>query len=646
MAKNRLPAFILPGRPKNNASMASYTDLRKGFVLGPWEVLPDRGMLRDGERQEHLEPLVMDVLVVLASQQGEVLSKDHLIETVWEGRAQSDEPLNRCISLLRRNLGDDSRDPTYIENIPRRGYRLMMPVTGRATEGAQDEPSGRSHWLLWVGGGAAVAVLVVQLFGLRDRQAPPATDSPMQSIAIYPFACAGATEEYLCFGFSEELTSTLLQAQQIKIVKKTDAFPGDSTPQEIAEEAGVDGLLTGSVQQLGEQLKISAELVDGRNGFVVLSETFDGSVLQVFNLQVQVATVVEQSIFGDAGPPLQPASEPSSFAAFQAYARGQYQFKRRNRAAIEEAINLFEETIRLDPQFGPAYLRLAYAYLLLPEYDSSLSVESMYDLAAAKTEEGIAVDPSIQEPAGTVFGFINHKRGEWMAANDAFETAIGADTVYPLSHHWYSRFLATVGRKDEALYHARRAHELDPDRAIIISRLAITYFWVSELEAAKRYFDIANAMDQDSPIHDLAYALYLIRTDDITAARGYTKSGLEKYGFESSWVDPVFDGIEDPELKPQSIAIVTQLEADGRLAKYIVLALWALLGDADRAMATALSIEGIGQQFETGFEVMFSDELKILRDHEDFPRLLDEIGLTDYWARVGCELTDGRVHCS
>ena len=98
--------------------MERENDLNKGFTLGHWTVLPNRGLLRADGVEERVEPLVMRVLVALAEAGGEVLSKDELIDTVWDGRAQSDEPLNRCISVLRRKLGDDSRNPTFVENIP------------------------------------------------------------------------------------------------------------------------------------------------------------------------------------------------------------------------------------------------------------------------------------------------------------------------------------------------------------------------------------------------------------------------------------------------------------------------------------------------------------------------------------------------
>ncbi len=617
-------------------------------MLGPWEVLPDRGLLRDGKKREHLEPLVMRVLVALACVQGEVLSKDELIDIVWDGRALSDEPLNRCISLLRRKLGDDSRNPTYIQNIPRLGYRLMMPIKVAHAPSAPVDvrgAAGNRGWTIRATGAIALVAAVAMGLGLRGiistHDEPPA----MGSVAIYPFTCAGMTEPYLCFGFSEELTGTLLHTAQIKIVKFREALMTDRTPGEIAESLAVDGVLTGSVQQIGESLKISWEIMDAESGFTTFSDTIEGPVSEVFELQETVAFNVAQALLGPQSEPVRSASRPASFEAFEAYARGQYQFERRSRASIEESIRLFEETIRLDPMFGPAYLRLAYAYLLLPEYDSSLSIQTMYDQAAETTEVGIAADPEIRELAGTVFGFIHHKRGEWAEANAAFELAVNADRVFPVTRNWYSRFLATVGRLDDALEQANLAYEQAPDDATIISRLAITKLWVSDLSAAGQYFDIANSMGQENPIHDLAYAMYLIRMEDIATARRFTTTGLEKYGFDSAWVDPVYDGIEDPALHARSVALMTDLEADGSLPKYVVIALWAVLGEADRAFATAKSIEGIGQDFETGLEVMFSDDLRILREHSDFQQLLDVKGLTSYWSQAGCVWVDDRVRC-
>jgi tetratricopeptide (TPR) repeat protein len=402
--------------------------------------------------------------------------------------------------------------------------------------------------------------------------------------------------------------------------------------------------LTGSVQRMGDQIKISVELVDGRTGQVILSDTLDGSVEDIFRLQEQVASIIENSISGDSGPPLHAASEPSSYEAFAAYARGQYEFEVRDRDSIEQSISLFEETIRLDPLFGPAYLRLAYAYLLLPEYDTSISADSMYELAAATANAGVAADSSILQAVGTVFGFIHHKRGEWLSATRAFEMAVTADIVYPISHHWYSRLLASVGRLDESLVHAQRAHELDPDSAIIISRLAIANYWVDNVDMAGRYFGVVSKMTLEAPIHDLAYALFLIRKGQFGEAGIVAKRGLEKYGLPTEWVDSVFAGIEDPMKRDTAIDIIRQLAADERTPRYIPMILWALLDDADSAMQVALTIENPGQGFES--EVVFIHELQNVRAHEDFPLLLSHLGLDDYSDAVGCKWVDGDAVCS
>jgi len=625
--------------------MSTYTDLRRGFELGPWKVLPDRGLLRDGEREEHLEPKPMDVLVVLAARQGEVLSKDDLNDAVWDGRAQGDEPLQRAIAQLREKLGDDARSPTYIETITRRGYRLKATVVlpqPPAPPGEDAGDSGVSRWRWAAAAAAVVAVGLLVYYLAPDRS--PTVDTPMQSVAVFPFQCPGNTAEYLCFGFSEELTSTLLQAQNIKVVKSRNPMPRNGSDREIATALNVDGLLTGSVQQIDERVKIAAELVDARDGGrVVLSDTLEGSVSDIFRLQEQVASVIARSIRGSAQPVLRAASEPTSFEAFQAYARGQLEFDVRNLEAIERAIALFEETIRLDPLFGPAYLRLAYAYLLLPDYDPNISAEAMYELATARTDAGIEADPSILEPAGTVFGFIHHKRGEWLKATEAFEMAVSAQTVYPIAHHWYSRLLGTVGRLDEALAHARRAHELDPDSAVLISRLAIASFWVGDLETAGRYFGMASKMRLDAPIHYLAYALYLVRVGQTDAAKAIARASLEVNRVDSTWSDTIIDGISDPSRRAEAVATFEQVAASGMLGEYIEMTVWALLGEVDRAMDTAMSVPEWGESFE--LEVVFSPDLAALRAHPRFPELLERAGLLAYWRAIGCEWRSEGLAC-
>ena len=149
----------------------TFTDLQRGFELGPWTVIPERGLLRQGEVEEHLEPMVMDVLVVLASRQGNVVTKDQLVAAVWDGRATSDEAIAAKIAALRHKLGDDSRNPEYVETVQKRGYRLKIPVE---LSGAP-EPEQRSlsylqiPWPLLVAGLSVLVIAIIVLWPPAER---------------------------------------------------------------------------------------------------------------------------------------------------------------------------------------------------------------------------------------------------------------------------------------------------------------------------------------------------------------------------------------------------------------------------------------------------------------------------------------------
>jgi len=124
---------------------SSTTNIEKprpnGFVTGDWTIVPSRNLLVRGHEEVRLEPRVMDVLVHLAERAGEVVSKEELVERVWEGRHVTDDVLTVTIYALRKALGDDARQPRYLETVSRRGYRWIAPVKTESTETATSPPA-------------------------------------------------------------------------------------------------------------------------------------------------------------------------------------------------------------------------------------------------------------------------------------------------------------------------------------------------------------------------------------------------------------------------------------------------------------------------------------------------------------------------
>ena len=551
-----------------------------------------------------------------------------------------DDVITRCISALRRALGDDAKQPQYIETVPRRGYRVMLPVNlpdaAPVIEERGPEPSVRPDFLLIAVG--LVAVVAIAWFALFGRNRGPEVADRPASVAVFPFDCrqdVREPSEHLCFGFAEEAISTLKNVQDMQIVRMRQRY-------DPAETIGEDSVVTGSVQIIADKVKVAAQLED-RNGVVLWSDTFDAGRDGIFDLQRQVANGLRAALDSSFNASTATRHAPRNFAAAEAYALGRYLFEKRDSKSIDEAIAQFRETIRLDPGFGPAWLGLAYTYCIWPDYDPRIDRWATFDQALEIMDEGVAADPSIREAAGTVYGYVYHKRNQWADALANTTMAVNAESAGADDFHWHSRVLGSVGRLDDSLQYARKAATLDPEYPAIISRLAIASFWVNDLDNARRYFAIANRMKFDAPVHLLAYSLFLIRTGQFEEAKLGTVQALEKFDLKTNWVGPIFDGIADPANRKRALELLKQLHASNEMPDNVIVTLSVLLGDTDRAMAVARKSEAAGGLFEP--EIIYIDEFRDFRRHPDFLKFVDGMGLTDYWNGAGCSWVNDRIQC-
>ena len=617
--------------------MAAASDLRRGFEFGPFTIIPERGIVRRDGEDVHLEPKQMDALVTLAHHQPGVVSKDLLVEEVWGGRATADESIVQCIKGIRQALNkDDPRDPKYVETIHGRGYRLMVPLKIPESE-VPEVARMQIPWTWWIGGAAAILVLVY-ILGQRDE--PGGADAPIESVVVTRFVnMSGAEYQFLVDGFAEQLISTLYQVPDLRILKG-NLPAGDEAPRDIASRYDVDSVVSGSVQQLDGQFTIRTT-VYAEDPANQCGQSFRGTVQDMFGLHEQVATIVRDCIVGVTDEAVSLASKPAGSVSYLRYLRGQSLLERRDLGSLKEAADLFLESIEIDPAYGSAYLALANTYVLLADYDAQ---ESMFDLAVATVEEGITRDPSISEHAQTYIGYVQTKRGEWSVATDSFETATRSATEYPPAQHYYSRLMAATGRIDDSFVAAKAAWEMDREDPVLTSRLAIAHFWKNEMEEARQFYDIANAMDFGAPIHLQSYALFLIRDNRINEARELVRRALTLYQFDASWVDPVFDELARSPNSESMVAVLQEYSARNEMLPNALVIFWVLAGKADRAMEVAWKLVDDPTYFE--IELIYLDEFRILRQHEDFPRLLDELGLTDYWRSAGCQWDNEAGICS
>jgi TolB-like protein/DNA-binding winged helix-turn-helix (wHTH) protein/Tfp pilus assembly protein PilF len=617
------------------------SDLGKGFRLGAWTVVPEHGEISNGADTHRLEPKVMDVLQCLARHAGSLVTKQQLVDAVWQGRPVSDEVIARCISALRTHLGDDHRDPEYIETLPKRGYRLITPVQPVEAD-ASRSPSAppRRRRLGWRHVLAAVAAAAIIYTAWREF-APDVPAGSFESIAVLPFTNLSAEpDQYLADGVTEELTFALTQLPDLKVAARTSAFQFRDTAldvREIGREIGVDGIIEGSVRREGDDLRVTAQLVDAHTGYHLWAVTFDGSVSDVFRLQRRVAERVRDSI-GARKPPRDLAvAEPADPAAYDLYLRGRYALNRRGAPSLEHAIGLFEESIALNPDYGPAYLQLANAYLLMPAYTAG-QTDEMYESAVRTVDLGTRADPSIADAAAAVHGYIHYKRGKWLEADRAFQSALAGRHVDSTTHQWYSNMLAAVGRLNDALEQAQRAHKLDPLSPVVVSRLAVTELWTNDNAAAESHFAVASELGIRSPLHTEGHLLLLLRQRRLDEARQF--SAALGGGTMPPWVGLLLDCVGE---SLECAEAAAALESATAVSPRVQLVAWSVLGDLARVTEVARRLETDIGAFDT--ELLFIAELEALRRDPEFERLMEALGIAEYWRNVGCTWSDAGVVC-
>ncbi len=642
------------------------------FQIGPWRVRPLLGTLTGAGGTVHLEPKVMGVLVHLAERRGEVVTREQFIERVWHGRVVTDEVLSRCISLLRTQLGDNPREPQYIQTVPKIGYRLVMPVEWRAspqsTEAAGPDrvdasstavpatgaPVGRRP-LLWAIGAVILLGLGLGVWRWIDRSLWHET-AEQAAIAVLPFAnlSGDPANEYFSDGLTEELIDRLSHVPGLRVVARTSAFALKGSTEDvrsIADRLGVHYVLEGSVRKQDDQVRITAQLIDAERGFHLWSKRFDGELRQIFSLQDDVANAIVMQLqprLAGIRTPTEISTAPPTqvIPAYELLLRGRYNLKRRDEAPIRRSIELFQEALRLDPGFVDAYSELAGAYALLPYY-SYEDQEEMFGLALATIERGASVNPAVRDAAEGTRAFIHFGRWEWIDAEEAFRHALARQSSDPNLHQWYSQLLACVGNARESLKHAELSRRLDVLSPVVNDRLAVAYLWVNDDEHARIQFDVADELGMGPTANPEAYLVLLLRQGDYQRAREILV-GLQKlFARANEWIDPFLAALGDSALRPAAIAAVARATEKHSISLKYQYGTWLYLGEADRAMDAAMRLVEEPTDFDVEF--LFARETAPLRRHVRFGELVRKIGLDRYWDRYGwpdmCARKGNRIEC-
>ena len=649
-------------------------ELKQGFRLGNWEVRPLTGEVSGADGPVHLEPKVMEVLAALAQQPGEVVERDELLRRVWGARAAvADEPLTRCIAELRRVLGDSRQTPVFIQTIPKRGYRLLCPVTPLAAPSPEAPPPVPAHTqeparpppstvtppaptattpesarrrahpaVLGSSISAALVLTGIAVWAMGRGPTESSSFPPIErnTIAVLPFTDVGGSSDNAYFGegLADEILSRLSAVEGLRVVARTSSFAVRASVDDvrsIAQRLSVAHVLEGTVRRDGERVRIDVQLIDAPRGYRLWNARYDGVLGDIFALQDEIANGIVAKLRNTVAAelPAMPIATPAPTASIDAYfalLRGRQHLNRRDEDSLRRSISLFEQAIELDRRYGQAYVELAKAYALLPSYSAEIQDE-MFDLALATLATGVAQDAALDDSMQVVLALIAYARWDWISAEVAFRRALEHGHNDPDLLVWYSQFLATVGRPAEAAVQARQARELDLLSPVVNHRLSVASMWIDADDDAARYAQVAEELGM-GPAPD-AYIVLKLRQRDFAAVRPLLIGVQTMFARPTAWVDPLLEALADPARRPHAVGALARAEAARDVPPKYLFGSWLYLGEAERALEAGLRLVNDRPSFNVEF--VFAREARELRRHPRFGELVRAIGLNRYWDRFG-----------
>ena len=434
--------------------------------FGAFEVdLEGRRLLKKGT-QIPLREQSFQVLAALIDRPGEIVTREELRKRLWSPDTFVDfeVALNSAVSRLRDALGDSADEPSFIETIPKRGYRFVGPIPKRP------------------------------------------------AVAVMPFVnqTAEAKDEYFSDGLTDELIRVLSRIDGLRVTASSVVFRFKGQrcdARQIGRELGVEAVLEGSIWRSGDRIRITVNLVGAKDGFNLWAQRFDGNLGDLFTIQDQVCAAVAEALHMRLASQI-PKRHPSNAVAYMQYLKGAYLLKRRRPEDIRRAFEYQQEAIRLEPDYAEPYYGAGMFYIVSAVYGAMPPRTALRE-AEELVSKGLALDENSTRLHSTL-GMLRMFQWRWTESEQAHNKALSLEPTNEFPHMCYPILCSFLGRHDEAVFHAAKAVELDPLDLMTNFRLVQANCYAGRHEEAVRCGRIAIQLTPESPYTYFYLALSLV----------------------------------------------------------------------------------------------------------------------------------------
>jgi TolB-like protein/Tfp pilus assembly protein PilF len=427
------------------------------YEFGAYRLEVQSGMLFRAGNRVALAPKVAELLGALVQAAGAVITREQLQGLLWPDTVVEEGSLTSHISTLRKALGSAPNGQEFIETLPKRGYRFVIPVTqvvSRETES--------------VVGRVMLVVLPFENLSSGDRY------------------------DYFSEGLTEELITQLarLSPQRLGVIARTSAMQFKSTTKGVAQigsELGVDVLLEGSVRRERDRVRITAQLIRVSDESHLWAQSYERAPHDVLQVQVEVARAVAREIQIQLTPNEEQRSNPDTTRrvnpeAYELYLRGRHFWNRRTEEGIRKSIECFEQALRHDSRFAAAHDGISDAHTMLACRGMTPAVESFHKAKAA-AREAVRIEPELGEGYASLAHVRLHD-WDWVGLESDFRRAVELDPGYAIVHYWYAEYLMSMGRTEEAVRRVQHSWELDPLNSVINASVGMIRYLAHDYDGA------------------------------------------------------------------------------------------------------------------------------------------------------------------
>jgi TolB-like protein/DNA-binding winged helix-turn-helix (wHTH) protein/Flp pilus assembly protein TadD len=495
--------------------------------------------LRAGELRKHglrirLQEQPFQVLVMLLEHHGEVVTREELQKRLWPADTfvDFDHGLNKAISKIREALGDSAESPHFVETVARRGYRFLAEVRaadtapGTSPEPATQAPASteardRSN----LAGEPAmpepvvrpvarmvslfVVLLVIASLAAWKVYSWKRSSPVIRSLAVLPLESLSndASQDYFADGMTDELISDLGQISALRVISRTSVMAYKRTNKplpQIARELNVDAVVEGTVLHSGDQVRITAQLIEASSDKHLWSQSYEGELRDTLALQNKVARAVADEIRINLNAQERTALKSVRVVnpqAYESYLKGRYFWNKRTADALRVALAYFNQAIDEDPKYAQSYSGLADTYALLGDWQyAAMTAKEALPKAKAAAIKALELDGALGEAHNSLAFCLDGFDWDFDSAGQEFRRAIELNPGYATAHHWYAWHLSLVGQNEEAIVEMKKAENLDPLSIIINADLA-------ELLVLAHYYDESIRQSRKTIEMDPTFAL-------------------------------------------------------------------------------------------------------------------------------------------